>query len=47
MTDQVRAEFDGSGLRRLKDSLVLSGEDVVLQWDGPDTMAYTIQGRTA
>ncbi|MFD8204853.1 hypothetical protein ACFV2S_00370 [Streptomyces sp. NPDC059695] len=29
---------------RPRESLVAAGGDVVLQWDGPDTLAYTIQG---
>ncbi|XUM01907.1 hypothetical protein ACQ86F_35965 [Streptomyces venezuelae ATCC 10712] len=29
---------------RPKDTLVAAGGDVVLQWDGPDTLAYTIHG---
>ncbi|MFE5773081.1 hypothetical protein ACFQ7O_32550 [Streptomyces sp. NPDC056485] len=29
---------------RPKDSLVASGKDVVLRWDGPDTLTYRIQG---
>ncbi|MFG2915161.1 hypothetical protein ACGF0D_20040 [Kitasatospora sp. NPDC048298] len=29
---------------RAKDSLVAAGKDVVLQWDGPDTLTYQIQG---
>ncbi|MFJ6501675.1 hypothetical protein [Streptomyces virginiae] len=29
---------------RAKRTLVAGGQDVVLQWDGPDTLAYRIQG---
>ncbi|MFF4098862.1 hypothetical protein [Streptomyces sp. NPDC001903] len=29
---------------RPKDSLVAAGSDVVLRWDGPDTLTYRIQG---
>ncbi|MFF4852552.1 hypothetical protein [Streptomyces sp. NPDC001194] len=29
---------------RPKDSLVAAGKDVVLRWDGPDTLTYRIQG---
>ncbi|MEU9161428.1 hypothetical protein AB0D29_14315 [Streptomyces sp. NPDC048424] len=29
---------------RAKQSLVAGGQDVVLQWDGPDTLTYRIQG---
>ncbi|MFD7135454.1 hypothetical protein [Streptomyces sp. NPDC059894] len=29
---------------RPKQSLVATGQDVVLQWDGPDTLTYRIQG---
>ncbi|WP_327739080.1 hypothetical protein OG749_40175 [Streptomyces nojiriensis] len=32
---------------RAKRSLVAGGQDVVLQWDGPDTLAYRIQGPAA
>ncbi|ATZ22377.1 hypothetical protein SLAV_02265 [Streptomyces lavendulae subsp. lavendulae] len=29
---------------RPRESLVVAGQDVVLQWDGPDTLTYWIQG---